>query len=154
MARNYISLKFKLGKEELEESRVAIVSTAWNSEITHALAEGAEAVLRKHGVEEVGRYEVPGAIELTYAAQRLVDLDYDAVIVCGCVIKGDTPHFDYVCQSVTQGVTEVNANSDVPVIFGVLTVNDAGQAKERLDKGREFGETALAMIGFKWETDD
>lgn len=151
MARNYTS---PLLNADFTDAAVAIVATSWNNNITHPLAEGAEAALRSHGVERVDRFEVPGAIELTYAAQRLVDTDeYDAVIVCGCVIKGDTSHFDYVCRSVTQGITEINANADSPVIFGVLTVNDLQQALDRLDKGAEFGETALAMIDFKWKSD-
>lgn len=99
--------------------RVAVVRAQWNSHITSVLADGAVNTLEAAGAEaEV--FEVPGAVELTFAAQSLIDTErYDAVIVFGCVIKGDTPHFDYVCQSVTQGVTALNVDSPVPVIFGV-----------------------------------
>ena len=111
--------------------RVAVVRAQWNSHITSVLADGAVNTLEAAGAEaEV--FEVPGAVELTFAAQSLIDTErYDAVIVFGCVIKGDTPHFDYVCQSVTQGVTALNVDSPVPVIFGVLTVLDEQQALDR-----------------------
>ena len=99
---------------------------------------------------------MPGAIELTFGASALIEASlYDAVIVFGCVVRGDTPHFDYVCQSVTQGVTALNADCDTPVIFGVLTVENQQQAVDRIkggaagDKGAEAAEAALKMIDFK-----
>ena len=91
---------------------------------------------------------------LTYAASQLIETGlFDAVIVFGCVIKGDTPHFDYVCQSVTQGIAMLNSDCDIPVIFGVLTVNDEKQALDRCggicgDKGAEAAETAIRMHDF------
>ena len=133
--------------------RVAVVRAQWNSHITSVLADGAVNTLEAAGAEaEV--FEVPGAVELTFAAQSLIDTErYDAVIVFGCVIKGDTPHFDYVCQSVTQGVTALNVDSPVPVIFGVLTVLDEQQALDRCGgpaghKGVEAAPTALTMVAF------
>ena len=133
--------------------RVAVVRAQWNSHITSVLADGAVNTLEAAGAEaEV--FEVPGAVELTFAAQSLIDtVRYDAVIVFGCVIKGDTPHFDYVCQSVTQGVTALNVDSPVPVIFGVLTVLDEQQALDRCGgpaghKGVEAATTALTMVAF------
>ncbi len=133
--------------------RVAVVRAQWNSHITSVLADGAVNTLEAAGAEaEV--FEVPGAVELTFAAQSLIDTErYDAVIVFGCVIKGDTPHFDYVCQSVTQGVTALNVDSPVPVIFGVLTVLDEQQALDRCGglaghKGVEAATTALTMVAF------
>lgn len=133
--------------------RVAVVRAQWNSHITSMLADGAVNTLEAAGAEaEV--FEVPGAVELTFAAQSLIDTErYDAVIVFGCVIKGDTPHFDYVCQSVTQGVTALNVDSPVPVIFGVLTVLDEQQALDRCGgpaghKGVEAATTALTMVAF------
>ena len=133
--------------------RVAVVRAQWNSHITSVLADGAVNTLEAAGAEaEV--FEVPGAVELTFAAQSLIDTErYDAVIVFGCVIKGDTPHFDYVCQSVTQGVTALNVDSPVPVIFGVLTVLDEQQALDRRGgpaghKGVEAATTALTMVAF------
>ena len=133
--------------------RVAVVRAQWNSHITSVLADGDVNTLEAAGAEaEV--FEVPGAVELTFAAQSLIDTErYDAVIVFGCVIKGDTPHFDYVCQSVTQGVTALNVDSPVPVIFGVLTVLDEQQALDRCGgpaghKGVEAATTALTMVAF------
>lgn len=133
--------------------RVAVVRAQWNSHITSVLADGAVNTLEAAGAEAEG-FEVPGAVELTFAAQSLIDTErYDAVIVFGCVIKGDTPHFDYVCQSVTQGVTALNVDSPVPVIFGVLTVLDEQQALDRCGgpaghKGVEAATTALTMVAF------
>lgn len=97
-------------------------------------------------------YHVPGAVELTYGAAALVK-KYDAVIVFGCVIRGGTPHFDYVCDSVTQGVTRLNSKGKTPVIFGVLTVDTEQDAIDRAggklgNKGTEAAEAAIKMIDF------
>ena len=140
----------------IEDARVAIVAAEWNSHITGPLAEGAVETLKKNGFkrDEVDVFTVPGAVELTFAASKLIEHgDYDAIIVIGCVIKGDTPHFDYVCSSVTQGITHLNAECDIPVIFGVLTVLDEQQALDRAggclgNKGSEAAETAIKMIAF------
>lgn len=137
--------------------RFAIVTADWNSHITHALRDGAIDTFRRAGVAETDfdTYSVPGAVELTYAASRLVAANaYDAVIVIGCVIRGDTPHFDYVCQSVTAGVTELNARGLCPVIFGVLTVDNEQSALDRAggrvgNKGAEAADTAVVMANFK-----
>ena len=134
------------------DMRVAIVTTEWNSFITSPLAESAAKRLRELGCadDDVVTYTVPGAIELTFAASQLIEEStFDAVIVIGCVIRGGTPHFDYVCQSVTQGVTSLNADCDTPVIFGVLTVDNEQQAIDRLDKGPEYADTAVKMVAFK-----
>ncbi|MCH5326267.1 MAG: 6,7-dimethyl-8-ribityllumazine synthase [Duncaniella sp.] len=141
--------------------RVAIVAAEWNSHITGVLAEGAYATLLAHGVKKscVDRFDVPGTVELTFAASQLIETErYDAIIIIGCVIKGDTPHFDYVCQSVTQGMTALNADCDTPVIFGVLTTLDEQQALDRAggrlgNKGAEAAETALKMIEFRRRVD-
>lgn len=138
---------------------VAVVRTQWNEHITSRLADGAISTLEAAGAD-VEQFIVPGAVELTYAAQRLIDTEaYDAVIVFGCVIKGDTPHFDYVCQSVTQGITSLNADGPVPVIFGVLTVLNEQQALDRCGgpaghKGIEAAHTALEMIRFSRALDE
>ncbi len=135
----------------LKRQRYAIIVADWNSEITYAMADGAIATLREHGVtdEHITVVYVPGTVELTYAASRQMD-DNDAVIVIGCVIKGDTPHFDYVCQSVTQGVTLLNSEGTTPVIFSVLTTLDKQQALDRAggklgNKGVEGAVTAIRM---------
>lgn len=140
----------------LEDARIAIVAAEWNHHITAPLAQGAVTTLKANGFsdDDITLISVPGAVELTFAASKLIENgDYDAIIVIGCVIKGDTPHFDYVCSSVTQGVTHLNAECDIPVIFGVLTVLDEQQALDRAggrlgNKGSEAAETAIKMIAF------
>ena len=138
----------------LKRQRYAIIVADWNSEITFALAQGAIDTFRKHGVEEenILVQHVPGTVELTYAAARMIEeyADMDAIVVIGCVIQGDTPHFDYVCQSVTQGVTILNAQGNVPVIFSVLTTLNKQQALDRAggrlgNKGVEGAYTAIRM---------
>lgn len=116
------------------DARVAIVTAEWNTHITSRLRDEAVATLLSHGLtdDRIGLFDVPGAVELTYAAARLAGCGYDAVIVFGCVLRGDTPHFDYVCQSVTQGVTDINLQGKTPVIFGVLTVDTEQQAIDRI----------------------
>ena len=137
----------------LERQRYALVVADWNSEITYAMAQGAVETLIKHGVPEdnIDILHVPGTVELTYGAARIMKEErVNAVIVIGCVIQGDTPHFDYVCQSVTQGVAILNAQGKVPVVFSVLTVNDKQQALDRCggrlgNKGIEGAVTAIHM---------
>jgi len=142
----------------IEPLNIAIVSTEWNYHITGALEKGATSRLSelKYNPDTCAKiFHVPGAVELTFAASQLIESGlFDAIIVLGCVIRGDTPHFDYVCQSVTQGVTQLNADVDTPVIFGVLTVNDEQQALDRAggvvgNKGAECVDCALKMIDFK-----
>ncbi len=137
--------------------RVAIVAAEWNGHITSALTEGALDVFKAQGYDvenHVDVFHVPGAVELTFAASQLIEASmYDAVIVFGCVVRGGTPHFDYVCQSVTQGVTALNADCDTPVIFGVLTVDTEQDALDRAggvlgNKGAEAAEAAIKMAAF------
>ena len=137
----------------LGRQRYAIVVADWNSEITYAMAQGAIDTFSKHGVDEenIDVLHVPGTVELTYGAARLMKEErVDAVVVIGCVIQGGTPHFDYVCQSVTQGVAMLNAQGKVPVIFSVLTVLNRQQALDRCggklgNKGVEGAYTAIRM---------
>ena len=138
----------------LKRQRYAIIVADWNSEITFALAQGAIDTFRRHGVEEdnIMVQHVPGTVELTYAAARVMEeyTDLDAIVVIGCVIQGDTPHFDYVCQSVTQGITMLNAQGNVPIIFSVLTTLNLQQAQDRAggrlgNKGVEGAYTAIRM---------
>ena len=136
--------------------RIAIIQAEWNGHITKELTRGCIEQLGRHGVDDsfVDVFYVPGAVELTFAASQLIETGaFDAVVCFGCVIRGGTPHFDYVCQSVTQGITHLNAECDVPVIFGVLTVDNEQQAHERIGgihghKGIEAADTALKMIRF------
>ena len=137
----------------LGRQRYAIVVADWNSHITYAMAQGAVDTFRKHGVPEdqIDIVHVPGTVELTYGAARVMREErVDAVVVIGCVIQGETPHFDYVCQSVTQGVAILNAQGKVPVIFSVLTVLNEQQALDRCggrlgNKGIEGAVTAIWM---------
>lgn len=141
---------------EVSDMRVAIVAAEWNGKITDALVDGAMKVFKAQKFEDdqIDLYHVPGTIELTFAASQLIEASlYDAIIVFGCVIRGGTPHFDYVCQSVTQGITSLNADCDIPVIFGVLTVENEQDALDRVggpmgDKGAEAAEAAIKMHDF------
>jgi 6,7-dimethyl-8-ribityllumazine synthase len=148
---------------KVEDMRVAIVTAEWNAHITHALRDGALDVFKNYGMDvkkDVDCFDVPGAVELTFGASQLIEAGmYDAVIVFGCVIRGGTPHFDYVCQSVTQGVTALNADCDIPVIFGVLTVDTEQDALDRAggvlgNKGKEAAETAIKMVDFARKVKD
>lgn len=135
---------------------VAIVAAEWNGHITSALTRGALDVFHAQGFDDsqIKIFSVPGAVELTFAASQLIETSaFDAVIVFGCVIRGGTPHFDYVCQSVTQGITSLNADCDTPVIFGVLTVDCEQDALDRAggrlgNKGAEAAEAAIKMHDF------
>lgn len=138
----------------LKRQRYAIIVADWNSDVTYAMAQGALDTLERHGVDEdnIVVVHVPGTVELTFAASRVISeyADMDAVIVIGCVIQGDTPHFDYVCQSVTQGVTMLNVQGNVPVVFSVLTTLNKQQAIDRAggklgNKGIEGAVTAIHM---------
>jgi 6,7-dimethyl-8-ribityllumazine synthase len=136
--------------------RVAIVAAEWNGHITSALTKGAVDLFHSQGFtdDDIDIFHVPGAIELTFAASQLIEASlYDAVVVFGCVVRGGTPHFDYVCQSVTQGITSLNADCDIPVIFGVLTVDNEQDAIDRAggalgNKGTEAAEAAIKMVNF------
>ena len=133
--------------------RCAIITAEWNPDITHTRRDGAIAVLHNAGVEDshIALYDVPGTIELVNAAAAVINrTDVNAVIVIGCVIRGDTPHFDYVCLHTAQGVAEINARGTTPVIFGVLTVENLQQACDRAggylgNKGSEAAVAAIAM---------
>lgn len=147
----------------IKDARVVIVRAQWNGHITGSLSQSAHDTLIANGFKaaDVAMLEVPGAIELTFAASQLIESSlFDAVIAIGCVVRGDTPHFDYVCQSVTQGITALNADCDIPVIFGVLTVDSEQQALDRIaggsvgDKGAEAAEAAIRMIAFRRMVDD
>lgn len=133
-----------------------IVVSEWNGEITGALLDGAVNTLKKHGAlpENIHVKTVPGSFELVYGAHQLSRNDrYDAIIVLGCVIRGDTPHFDYICQGVTYGISRLNATNNIPVIYGLLTTNDLQQAKDRSggklgNKGDECAVDAIKMAKF------
>jgi len=135
-----------------------IIVSEWNSNITEKLLEGACNTLERHGAasENIHVFRVPGSFELTFGAQQVAKFsDVDAIIVLGCVVRGDTPHFDYVCQGVTQGITRLNTIQDIPVIFGLLTTDNMLQAEERAggkfgNKGDESAISAIKMCDFIW----
>jgi 6,7-dimethyl-8-ribityllumazine synthase len=137
--------------------RFAIVVADWNREITWALLDGALSTLKKHGASDKNIIvkHVPGSFELTIGAQLVAENDeVDAVICLGCVIQGETPHFTYICQGVTQGITQLNLEYNMPFIFGVLTTNDKQQALDRSggihgNKGDEAAITAIKMAALQ-----
>ncbi len=139
-----------------KDACVVLVKTEWNAAIADQLERGCIAQLEKSGVKEIIVLTVPGAVEIPFAIksywENAAKKDKpDAFIALGCVIKGDTPHFDYVCKMVAEGVTHLNLMLPVPTIFGVLTVNTEEQAMERIGgkhghKGEEAAITALKMI--------
>ena len=113
---------------------IGIVVSEWNPEVTGALLSGAVSTLEKHGAlpENIHVKRVPGSFELIYGAHQMcLNGGYDAVIILGCVIRGETPHFDYICQGVTYGIARLNSTGEIPVIYGLLTTNDLQQAKDR-----------------------
>jgi 6,7-dimethyl-8-ribityllumazine synthase len=142
------------GSFDVEGARVAIAVARWNSQITDSLLQGAELALSRHGIsaQDVEVFRVPGAFELPLACSKLAQTGrFDAVIALGCVIRGGTPHFEYVSGETTRGVGEVALREGLPVAFGVLTTDNLDQALERSgdnaeNKGAEAALTALEMI--------
>lgn len=131
--------------------RVALLASRFNHLISIRLVEGARTVLLERGVdpEDLFLYWVPGAFEIPQAARRLAEAGrFDAIVTLGSVIRGGTPHFDYVCRGVTDGVREVMRTTNVPVAFGVLTTDDVEQAIARAggSEGNKGGDVALAAI--------
>lgn len=132
--------------------KCAIFTAKWNSDVTHALRDGAIEVLHKAGVGDNAIYleDVPGTVELANAAGMALKTkpELSAVIIIGCVIRGDTPHFDYVCEIVSQATARLNAEGGAPVIFGVLTVDNQQQALDRAGGalGNKGAEAAVAAI--------
>lgn len=142
-------------KARIKQAAVVVIKTAWNKAIVDELERGVTEICKANDVRILKTITVPGAVEIPFAIHaydnQISDDGPGAYIALGCVIKGDTPHFEYVCQSVTQGVTILNTQLSVPVIFGVLTVNTEQQALDRLSgthghKGKEAAETAISMI--------
>ncbi|MCD8317615.1 MAG: 6,7-dimethyl-8-ribityllumazine synthase [Paraprevotella sp.] len=137
--------------------RFGIVVSEWNHTITGPLLEGAHQTLLKHGVREsdILVKTVPGSFELVFGASQMIRSGrVDAVIAIGCVIRGDTPHFDYICEGTTEGLARLNATGEVPVIYGLLTCNTLQQAQDRAggslgNKGDECAVTAIKMVDDK-----
>lgn len=141
------------GIQQVQDALVVLVKTEWNATVVDELERGALAVLKQYGIA-AKTLVVPGAVEIPFAIQRCwakSTVKPAAFIALGCVVRGGTPHFEYVCQTVTDGVTHLNLNLPVPVIYGVLTVNTDEQARERIGgvhghKGEEAAITALKMM--------
>jgi 6,7-dimethyl-8-ribityllumazine synthase len=141
-------------KVNLKSKRFAIVVAEWNDEITEPLFDGAYHALIELGAKKsnIIRKNVPGSFELPLAAQQMAEQkNIDAVICIGCVIQGDTPHFDYICQAVAYGIMKVNLKFNKPVAFGVLTTLNKKQALERAggklgNKGEEAALTVVKML--------
>jgi 6,7-dimethyl-8-ribityllumazine synthase len=137
--------------------RFGIVVSDWNSEVTWSLLEGATDTLKKHGVKKdsIIIKHVPGSFELTLGAQWLAEYDdLDGIICLGCVIQGETPHFSYICQGVTYGITKLNLEYNIPFVFGILTTNTQQQAIDRAggkhgNKGIEAAITAIKMAALQ-----
>lgn len=141
------------GKLLGEGLRLGIVVSRFNEFITNKLLSGALDMLKRHGVSEdaVDVAWVPGAFEIPLTAQKMVERGYDAVICLGAVIRGATPHFDYVASEVTKGIAQVSLASGVPVVYGLITADTLEQAIERAgtkagNKGADAAVTALEMI--------
>ena len=133
--------------------RVAVIAASWHTTVMDGLLAGSLRALAAARVEDVAVLRVPGSFELPVAAARVAATGVDAVVALGVVIRGGTPHFDYVCSAATQGLTDVAARSGVPIGFGVLTCDDEAQALDRAglegsreDKGAEAAEAAVATV--------
>ena len=137
----------------VEGLKVGIVAARWNSQVTEPLLDGAinRIVEAGYSRDDITVQRVPGTVELTFAAAQMAKSNkFDAVIMIGCVIRGGTPHFDYVCDNATQGCAMLNAAQNVPIIFCVLTTDDEQQALDRAggalcNKGTEAAEAAIEM---------
>ena len=145
--------KFNVDASNLQ---VAVLVTGWHKKVMDGLQAGAERALKEAGNDTYEIWNVPGAFELPLAAQYAIDQGADVVIALGCVIYGQTPHFEYVCRAATDGLIRVQLDTGIPIGFGLLTVNDEQQALDRAglpgskeDKGREAVEAAVLMASMK-----
>lgn len=149
--------QFEFEVPSAEGLSFGIVAASWNSEITDALLIGAKQLLESAGASEIIIKRVPGAYELTMGSQFMCEhTDVDAVIALGAIVRGGTPHFDFVAQGVTHGINAVSMEYNTPIAFGVLTVDNMEQARERAggkygNKGEEAAATAIAMAALKIE---
>jgi 6,7-dimethyl-8-ribityllumazine synthase len=156
-SQNSSSLLDTSALENLQNARIAIVYTEWNDAIIGELVKGCERMAEQHKAIITHRILVPGAFEIPFASRQLaeqtagMDNAPEAIIAFGTVIRGGTPHFEFVCKAVTEGITQLNLTLPIPVIFGVLTLDNEQQAWERLGgphghKGEEAAIAALKMI--------
>lgn len=159
MSKYKISLN-NTGILQPQDACVVIVHTEWNKDIVDNLVKGAQFILERHKIGHIHTITVPGAFEIPFAIRYHWQVEQhkknkpDVFIALGAVIEGDTPHFDYVCKAVTEGILQLNLQLPIPTIFGVLTVYNEGQAIERIGgkhghKGEEAALTAIQMIALK-----
>ena len=142
------------GKQELDKAKITIVASRYNSFIVERLLEACLNTLKKSGLQDqdITVVHVPGAFEIPSTVQHVIKhTSCDAVITLGAVIRGETPHFDYICSECTRGLGEISIANDIPVIFGVLTVDNTEQAMDRAgdeesNKGAEAAQAAIEMI--------
>ena len=140
-----------LSVQDCRGLRVAVIAAQWHEKVMDGLIDGAQRALKEYGVEEPVLLRVPGSFELPVVAKGLAERGFHAVIALGVVIRGGTPHFDYVCEAATMGLTQVSVDTGVPIGFGLLTCDDDAQALDRAglpgsreDKGHEATTAALA----------
>jgi 6,7-dimethyl-8-ribityllumazine synthase len=156
-SQNSVSLHDTEQLKGLELARVAIVHTEWNDKIVRELVNGCESMIHRFGADIIDNVPVPGCFELPFACRQVWQYHEkkeerpEAIITFGAVIRGGTPHFEYVCKAVTEGILQLNLSLPIPVIFGVLTLDNEEQAWERLGgehghKGEEAALAALKMI--------
>jgi 6,7-dimethyl-8-ribityllumazine synthase len=141
----------QLGVQDAKDLKVAVIAAQWHQTVMDGLVAGAERALREYGVVDFTVLRVPGSYELPVVAKGLAARGYDAIVALGVVIRGGTPHFDYVCEAATMGLTQVSVDSGIPVGFGLLTCDNEQQALDRAglpdskeDKGHEATTAALA----------
>lgn len=138
-------LKIDTPKDNLDSLKIAVVSTYWNQEIIKPMLHDCQMKLKNFDVDPK-IFTVPGAYELPFIAKKLANT-FDAIILLGCIIKGETPHFEIISKSISDKVLEVSLDKDTPIIFGVLTTNDEAQAIERAAyKGSEFATSAISFL--------
>jgi 6,7-dimethyl-8-ribityllumazine synthase len=157
MAQSGNKLVSDISGIQTQDACVVIVRTDWNANVVDELERGCLRALNESGITSTRTINVPGAVEIPFIIHKYWDIHKykdnrpQCFIALGCVLRGGTPHFEYVCRSVTDGITQLNLSLPVPVIFGVLTVDNPMQADERLGgahghKGEEAGYTAIKMI--------
>ncbi len=151
ISQNSVSLFDDSYLGDVSTTKVAIVFTEWNDSIVNEQLKGAHEVLQRYNITQIEQVKVPGCFELPFACKKVHELyQPDVIIAFGAVIRGGTPHFEYVCKAVTEGITQLNLTLPAPVIFGVLTLNTEQEAWERLGgvhghKGEEAALTAVKM---------
>tara|TARA_X000000950_G_scaffold149566_1_gene184427 strand:- start:1065 stop:1529 length:465 start_codon:yes stop_codon:yes gene_type:complete len=138
--------EINIDKNDYSNYRILIISTSWNQEIIDVMKEDAISNLKKYNVNKIDSIEVPGAFELSQAAEKFIE-SYDAVLALGTIIKGETYHFEVLAHETARSLSQVSISNKKPVIFGVLTTNNELQAKQRAQvKGFEYAKSLLKMI--------